>query len=34
MSEATKICLSDFTLDALSAYLVSLGSRNPRQADF
>ena len=25
MSEATKICLSDFTLDALSAYLVSLG---------
>ena len=25
MSEATKICLSDFTLDALTAYLVSLG---------
>ena len=27
MSEATKICLSDFTLDALTAYLVSLGQR-------
>ena len=25
MSEANKICLSDFTLDALTAYLVSLG---------
>ena len=28
MSEATKICLSDFTLDALTAYLVSLGHRS------
>ena len=29
-----KLCISDLTLDALTAYTVDWVSQNPRQADF